>query len=55
MESHGMIPTDMKKKGKHNDLDAQLDEVPELPPPKKAKTKLKVYKRRTTSTVWRYF
>ena len=27
MESHEMIPTDMKKKGKHNDLDAQFDEV----------------------------
>ena len=55
MESHEMIPTDMKKKGKHNDLDAQFDEVADLPEPKKAKTKLKVYKRRTTSTVWHYF
>ena len=55
MESHEMIPTDMKKKGKHNDLDAQFDEVADPPEPKKAKTKVKVYKRRTTSTVWRYF
>ena len=55
MESHEMIPTDMKKNEKHNDLDAQLDEAVELPEPKKAKTELKVYKRRTNSTVWRYF
>ena len=37
MESHEMIPTDMKKNGQHNDLDAQLNEVAELPEPKKAK------------------
>ena len=49
MESDEMIP-----KGKYIDLDAQLDEVAELPPPKKAKTELNVYKRRT-SIVWRYF
>ena len=49
MESDEMIP-----KGKDIDLDAQLDEVAELPLPKKAKTKLNVYKRRT-SIVWRYF
>ena len=55
MESHEMIPIDIKKKGKDIDLDAQIDEVAELPPPKKAKTELKIYKRRTTSTVWRYF
>ena len=55
MESHEMIPTDMTKKGKHNDLDAQFDEVADLPEPKKAKTELKVYKRRRTSTVWRDF
>jgi len=55
MESHEMILTDMKKKGKHNDLNAQFDEVADPPEPKKAKTELKVYKRRTTSTVWRYF
>ena len=54
MESHQMIPTDMTKKGKHNDLDAQFDEVADLPEPKKAKTELKVYKRRT-STIWRDF
>ena len=46
MESDEMIP-----KGKDIDLDAQLDEVAELPPPKKGKTELNVYKRRT-STVW---
>ena len=55
MESHEMIPIEMTKKGKHNDLDAQFDEVADLPEPKKAKTKLKVYKRRRTSTVWRDF
>ena len=53
MESHEMIPTDITKKGKHNELDAQFDDVADLPEPKKAK--LKVYKRRRTSTVWRYF
>ena len=55
MESDEMIPTDIKCEGKDIDLDAQLDEVAELPPPKKAKTELKVYKRRRTSIVWRYF
>ena len=55
MESHEMIPTDITKKGKHNDLDAQFDDVADLLEPKKAKTELKVYKRRRTSTVWRYF
>ena len=55
MESHEMIPTDMTKKGKQHDLDAQFDEVADLPEPKKAKTELKVYKRRRTSTVWRDF
>ena len=49
MESDEMIP-----KGKDIDLDAQLDEVAELPLPKKVKTELNVYKRRT-STIWRYF
>ena len=49
METNEMIP-----KGKDIDIDAQLDEVAELPPPKQAKTKLNVYKRRT-STVWRHF
>uniref|UniRef100_A0A7N2MTH2 BED-type domain-containing protein n=1 Tax=Quercus lobata TaxID=97700 RepID=A0A7N2MTH2_QUELO len=54
MESDKMIRTDMTKKGKQNDLDAQIDEVADLLEPKKAKTELKVYKRRT-STVWRDF
>ena len=49
MDRDQMIP-----KGKDIELDAQLDEVAELPPPKKAKTELNVYKRRT-STVWRHF
>ena len=53
MESHEMIPTDMTKKGKHTHaLDAQFDEAADLPEPKKAKTELKVYKRRRTSTIW---
>ena len=55
MESHEMIPTDITKKGKHNDLVAQFDDMADLLEPKKAKTELKVYKRRRTSTVWRYF
>nr|POE45754.1 hypothetical protein CFP56_47335 [Quercus suber] len=55
MESDEKIPTDSKCEGK--DIDGlKLDEVAKLPPPKKAKTELKVYKRRTrTSTVWSYF
>nr|POF03393.1 hypothetical protein CFP56_60582 [Quercus suber] len=55
MESDEKIPTDIKCEGKNIDLDAQLDEVAELPPPKKAKTELKVYKRMRTSTIWCYF
>ena len=56
MESDEKIPTGSKREGKDIDLDAQLHEVAELPPPKKAKTELKVYRRRTrTSTVWSYF
>ena len=54
MESDQMIRTNMMKKGKQNDLDAQFDEVADLPEPKKATTELKVYKRRT-STVWHDF
>ena len=54
MESDQMIRTDMTKKGKQPDLDAQFDEVSDLPEPKKAKTELKVYKRRT-SAHWRDF
>ena len=48
-----MATDEMIPKGKGTDLDAQLDEVAELPPPKKAKTELNVYKRRT-STIWRH-
>ena len=55
MESDQMIRSDMTKKGKQPDVDAQFNEVSDLPEPKKAKTELKVYKRRRTSTVWRYF
>uniref|UniRef100_A0A7N2N7J7 BED-type domain-containing protein n=1 Tax=Quercus lobata TaxID=97700 RepID=A0A7N2N7J7_QUELO len=54
MESDQMIRIDMTKKGKQPDLDAQFDEVSDLPEPKKAKTELKVYKRRT-SAHWRDF
>ena len=55
MESDEKIPIDIKCEGK--DIDSlKLDEVAKLPPPKKAKTKLKVYKMRTrTSNVWSYF
>ena len=49
MDRDEMIP-----KGKDIDLDAQLDEVAKLPLPKKAKTELNVFKRRT-SIVWRHF
>ena len=61
MESVEMIPIDIKCEGKYIDLEDELDEVAELPPPKKDKSKSKNktnnkdYKRRRTSTVWRYF
>nr|POF27370.1 hypothetical protein CFP56_14487 [Quercus suber] len=55
MESDETIPTDIECEGKDITLDAQPDEVAGLPPAKKAKTELKVYKRRGSSTVWRYF
>nr|POE70073.1 hypothetical protein CFP56_60979 [Quercus suber] len=55
MASDEKIPTDSKCEGKDAD-GLKLDEVAELPPRKKAKTELKVYKRRTrTSNVWSYF
>nr|POE78930.1 hypothetical protein CFP56_46098 [Quercus suber] len=55
MASDEKIPTDSKCEGKDAD-GLKLDEVAELPPRKKAKTELKVYKRRMrTSNVWSYF
>nr|POE69164.1 hypothetical protein CFP56_75693 [Quercus suber] len=55
MASDEKIPTDSKCEGKDAD-GLKLDEVAELAPRKKAKTELKVYKRRTrTSNVWSYF
>nr|POE92512.1 hypothetical protein CFP56_37956 [Quercus suber] len=55
MESDETIPTDIKCEGKDIELDAQPDEVVGLPPAKKAKTELKVYKRRGSSAIWHYF
>ena len=57
MESVEMIPIDIKCEGKYIDLENELDEVAELPPPMKAKTKSnnKDCKRRRISTVWHYF
>lgn len=53
MESDKTIPTDIKREGKDIELDAQHDEVAELPPAKKAKTELKGYERRGSSTLWK--
>ena len=53
MESDKTIPTASKREGKDIELDAQPDEVAELPLAKKAKTKLKVYQRRGSSTAWK--
>ena len=61
MERDGMIPIDNEYEGEDLDLEDELDEVVELPPPKKVKTKSKNEtnnedkKRRKTSTVWRFF
>ena len=41
MESDEMIPIDIKCEGKDTDLVDELDEVVELPLPKKARTKSK--------------
>ena len=41
MESDEMIPIEIKYEGEDIDLEDELDEVAELPPPKKAKTKSK--------------
>ena len=61
MESDEMIPIEIKYEGEDIDLEDELDEVAELPPPKKAKTKSKNKtnnkdkKRRRTSYVWSFF
>ncbi|KAL4603777.1 hypothetical protein ACB092_10G148000 [Castanea dentata] len=61
MESDEMIPIEIKYEGEDIDLEDELDEVAELPPPKKAKTKsknktnTKDNKRRRTSYVWSFF
>ncbi|KAK9989117.1 hypothetical protein SO802_029356 [Lithocarpus litseifolius] len=61
MESDEMIPIETKYEGEDIDLEDELDEVAELPPPKKAKTKSKSKtsnkdnKRRRTSHVWSFF
>ena len=61
MESDEMIPIEIKYEGEDIDLEDELDEVAELPPPKKAKTKCKNKtnnkdnKRRRTSYVWSFF
>ena len=41
MESDEMISIDINCEGKDIDLEDELDEMVELPPPKKAKTKSK--------------
>ena len=41
MESDEMIHIEIKYEGEDIDLEDELDEVAELPPPKKAKTKCK--------------
>nr|XP_023923314.1 zinc finger BED domain-containing protein RICESLEEPER 2-like [Quercus suber] len=61
MESDEMIPIEIKYEGEDVDLEDELDEVAELPRPKKAKTKSKNKtnnkdnKRRRTSYVWSFF
>ena len=61
MESDEMIPIEIKYEGEDIDLEDELDEVAELPPPKKAKTKSKNKTnhkdntRRRTSIVWSFF
>ena len=61
MESDELISIDIEYKREDLDLEDELDEVAELPPPKKAKTKSKNKtnnedkKRRRNSTVWRFF
>ncbi|KAK4593439.1 hypothetical protein RGQ29_017518 [Quercus rubra] len=61
MESDEMIPIEIKYEGEDIDLEDELDEVAELPPPKKAKTKSKNKTnhkdntRRRTSYVWSFF
>ena len=61
METDELIPIDIEYEREYLDLEDELDEVAELPPPKKAKTKSKNKtnnkdkKRRRTSTVWHFF
>ncbi|KAL4643309.1 hypothetical protein ACB092_02G083500 [Castanea dentata] len=61
MESDEMIPIEIKYEGEDIDLEDELNEVAEFPPPKKAKTKSKNKtnnkdnKRRRTSYVWSFF
>ena len=61
MESDELIPIDIEYEREDLDLEDELDEVAELPPPKKAKTESKNKtnnedkKRRRTSTVWCFF
>ncbi|KAL4605074.1 hypothetical protein ACB092_09G002400 [Castanea dentata] len=60
MESDEMIPIEIKYGGEDIDLEDELDEVAELPPPKKAKTKSKNKtnnkdNKRRTSYVWSFF
>ena len=61
MESDEMIPIEIKYEGEDIDLEDELDEVAELPSPKKAKTKSKNKTnhkdntRRRTSYVWSFF
>ena len=49
MVSDEMIPIGIKCEGKDIDLEDELNEVAKLPPPKKAKTELNIYKRRNSS------
>ena len=53
MESDEMIPIDIKYEGEDIDLEDKLDEVAELPPPKKAKTKSNNKKNNKDNKRWR--
>ena len=61
MESDELIPIDIEYEREDLDLEDELDEVVELPAPKKAKTKSKNKinnedkKMKRTSTVWHFF
>ena len=46
METEELIPIDIEYEREYLDLEDELDEVAELPPPKKAKTKSKNKKQR---------